>query len=97
MLEAMVYLISRTVPEDLQPAVVVLAFAELPVVWAEVIGCPEEEIIGMLTEFFMRDDFAEVSGLSGGCTADARKAWARKQAGQTWACYCPQGGGQFPR
>jgi hypothetical protein len=26
MLEAMVYLISRTVPEDLQPAVVVLAF-----------------------------------------------------------------------
>jgi hypothetical protein len=38
MLEAMVYLISRTVPEDLQPAVVVLAFAELPVVWAEISG-----------------------------------------------------------
>jgi hypothetical protein len=40
-LEAMVYLISRTVPEDLQPAVVVLGFAELPVVWAAIIGCPE--------------------------------------------------------
>jgi hypothetical protein len=31
-LEAMIYLISRTVPEDLQPAVAVLAFAELPIV-----------------------------------------------------------------
>ena len=87
MLEAMVYLVSRTVPEDLQPAVVVLAFAELPVVWAEVIGRPTEEIVEMLAEFFMRDDFAEVSGLSGGCTADARDAWARKQAEQTWAVY----------
>ena len=52
----MVYLISRTVPEDLQPAVVVLAFAELPVVWAEIIGRPEEEVIGMLAEFFMTRD-----------------------------------------
>jgi hypothetical protein len=87
MLEAMIYLISRTVPEDLQPAVVVLAFAELPVVWAEVIGRAEEEIIGMLAEYFMRDDFVEVSGLSGGCTADAHEAWARKRAEQTWAVY----------
>ena len=71
MLEAMVYLISRTVPEDLQPAVVVLAFAELPVVWAEIIGRPEEEVIGMLAEFFMtRDDLLQLSGLSGGCTAE---------------------------
>ncbi len=91
MLEAMIYLISRTVPEDLQPAVVVLAFAELPVVWAEVIGRPEEEVIGMLAEFFIRDDFAEVSGLSGGCAAGARETWARQQAMQTWAVYCPQG------
>jgi hypothetical protein len=52
-----------------------------------VIGHPEEEIIGMLAEFFMRDDLAEVSGLSGGCTADARQTWARKQAEQTWALY----------
>jgi len=41
MLETMIYLISRTVAEDLQPAVVVLAFAELPVVWGEIIGRPE--------------------------------------------------------
>jgi hypothetical protein len=89
MLEAMVYLISRTVPEDLQPAVVVLAFAELPVVWAEIIGRPEEEVIGMLAEFFMtRDDLLQLSGLSGGCTAEACKAWARKQTEQTWASFC---------
>jgi hypothetical protein len=57
---------------------VVLAFAELPVVWAEIIGCPEEEIIGMLAEFFMtRDDLFELSGLSGGCTAEIRQFWAR--------------------
>jgi hypothetical protein len=89
MLEVMVYLISCTVPEDLQPAVVVLAFAELPVVWAEIIGRPEEEVIGMLAEFFMtRDDLLQLSGLSGGCTAEAREAWARKQAEQTWASFC---------
>ena len=54
MLEAMVYLISRTVSEDLQPAVVVLAFAELPVVWAEIIGRPEEEIIALLASGIQR-------------------------------------------
>jgi hypothetical protein len=97
MLEAMIYLISRTVPEDLQPAVVVLAFAELPLDWTEILGRTPDEITGMLAEFFMRDDFAEVSGLSGGCTAGAREAWARKQAEQTWALYCPQDGGQLPR
>ncbi len=85
MLEAMVYLISRTVPDDLQPAVVVLAFAELPVVWAEIIGRTEEEIIGMLAEFFVtRDDLLE---LSGGCTAEVRQLWARSQAEQAWAAY----------
>jgi hypothetical protein len=88
MIEAMVYLISRTVPEDLQPAVVVLAFAELPVVWAEVIGRPEEEIIDMLAEFYLTsDDLLELSGLPGGCTAEARQSWARSQAEQTWAAY----------
>jgi hypothetical protein len=67
MLEAMVYLISRTVPEDLQPAVVVLAFAELPVVWAEIIGRAEEEIIALLAEFYLtRDDVLQLSGLAGG-------------------------------
>jgi hypothetical protein len=78
MLEAMVYLISKTVPEELQPAVVVLAFTELPLDWAEVLGRTPEEITDILTEFFMRDDFAEVSGLSGGCTAEAREEWARE-------------------
>jgi hypothetical protein len=67
---------------------VVLAFAELPVVWAEIIGRPEEEIIGMLAEFFMmRDDLLELSGLSGGCTAETRQLWARSQAEQGWAAY----------
>jgi hypothetical protein len=90
MLEAMVYLISRTVPEDLQPAVVVLAFAELPVVWAEIIGRPEADIIDMLTEFFMtRDDLLELSGLSGGCTVETRQLWAQSQAEQAWAAYSP--------
>ena len=66
MLEAMIYLISRTVPEDLQPALVVLAFAELPLDWMEVLGRSPEEIIDLLTEFFMTDGFSELSGLSGG-------------------------------
>jgi hypothetical protein len=87
MLEAMVYLISRLLPEELQPALVVLAFTQLPLDWAELLGRTPEEITGMLAEFFMRQDFAEVSGLSGGCTADAREAWAREQAEQTWAVY----------
>ena len=43
----------------------------------------------MLAEFFMtRDDLLQLSGLSGGCTAEAREAWARKQAEQTWASFC---------
>jgi hypothetical protein len=89
MLEAMVYLISRTVPEDLQPAVVVLALAELPVVWAEIIGCAEEEIIALLAEFYLtRNDLLQLSGLPGGCTAEARQLWSRSRAEQTWACYC---------
>ncbi len=84
----MVYLISRTVPEDLQPAVVVLAFAELPVVRAEIMGRPEEEVIDILAGFFMtRDDLLELSGLSGGCTTETRQLWARSQAEQAWAAY----------
>ena len=88
MLEAMIYLISRTVPEDLKPAVMVLAFAELPVVWAAVIGRPEEEIIDTLAEFYLTsNDLLKLSGLSEGCTAEARRSWARSQAEQTWAAY----------
>ena len=45
----------------------VLAFAELPVVWAEIIGRPEEEIIALLAEFYLsRDDLLQLSGLPGG-------------------------------
>lgn len=77
-------------PEDLQPAVAVLAFAELPLDWTELLGRSPEEITDMLAEFYLtREDLLEMSGLPGGCTADAREAWARKQAGQTRAVYCP--------
>jgi hypothetical protein len=45
----------------------VLVFAELPVVWAEIIGRPEEEIIALLAEFYLkRDDLLQLSGLPGG-------------------------------
>jgi len=88
MLEAMVYLISRTVPEELQPAVVALAFAELPLDWGELLlGSTREEITEMLAEFFMTDGFSALSGLSGGCAAEAREERARRQAEQTWAVY----------
>jgi hypothetical protein len=87
MLEAMIYLISRTVPEKLQPALVVLACTELPLDLAEVLGRTPEEITETLAEFYIRDDFAEVSGLSGGSAEGAREAWARSQAEQTWAVY----------
>jgi hypothetical protein len=88
MLEAMIYLISRAVPGEYQPAVVVLAFAELPLDWAEVLGRPEEEIIALLAEFYLtRDDLLQLSGLSGGSSPEARATWARRQAEQTWAVY----------
>lgn len=58
----MVYLISRTVPEHLQPAVVVLAFAELPLDWTEVLGRTREEITSMLAEFYLtRDDLLQLA------------------------------------
>jgi hypothetical protein len=86
--EAMVFVISRLIPSELQPGAVVLAFTDLPVPWTEILGRSEEEIIGLLAEFFAaKADGLELSGLSGGCTAGAREAWATKQAEQTWAVY----------
>jgi hypothetical protein len=81
--EAMIYVISRSVPRELQPGVVVLALAGLPLPWTEILGIPEPEIIGLLSEFYLgRADLLELSGLSGGCTARAPGAWARSQAEQ---------------
>lgn len=81
--EAMIYVISRSVPRELQPGVVVLALAGLPLPWTEILGIPEPEIIGLFTEFYLgRADLLELSGLSGGCTAHAPGAWARSQAEQ---------------
>jgi hypothetical protein len=76
-LEAMVFVITKSVPPELQPGVVVLALADLPLPWTEILGRSEEEIIGLLAEFFAAEaDGFELSGLSGGCTAGARVAWA---------------------
>jgi hypothetical protein len=47
----------------------------------------EEEIIGLVAGFFAGKKADELSGLSGGCTAGARKTWARKQAEHAWAVY----------
>ena len=73
---------------ELRPGVVVLALADLPLPWTEILGRSEEEIIGLLAEFFAaKADGLELSGLSGGCTAGARETWARQQARVTWAAY----------
>jgi len=83
--EAMIYVISRSVPRELQPSLVVLALAGLPLPWTEILGTAEPEIIGLLREFYLgRADLLGLSGLSGGCTARAPGAWARSQAGQAF-------------
>jgi hypothetical protein len=80
--EAMIYVISRSVPRELQPGVVVLALACLPLPWTEILGIPELEVIGLLGEFYLgRADLLE---LSGGCTAWAPGTWARSQAEQAF-------------
>jgi hypothetical protein len=83
--EAMIYVISRSVPGELQPSVVVLALAGLQLPWTQILGIPEPEIIGLLSQFYLgRADLLELSGLSGGCTARAPGAWARSQAEQAF-------------
>jgi hypothetical protein len=72
--EAMIYLITRSVPRELQPGIVVLALAERPLSWAEILGRPEEEIIDLLAEFYVgRDDLLQLSVLSGGCSEGSGK------------------------
>jgi hypothetical protein len=91
MYEAKVFVIVRSVPPELQPGAVMLALTDLPMPWAETLGRSEQEIIGLLTKFYAtKADGLELSGLSGGCTAGAREAWAREQAQRTWAFYCPR-------
>jgi hypothetical protein len=48
-LEAMVFVISRSVSQELQPCAVVLAFMVRSVLpWTEILGPPEEEILDLL-------------------------------------------------
>lgn len=54
--EAMAHLISRSVSVELQPGVVVLALAGLPLPWTEILGRREGEIIGLLAGFYAGRD-----------------------------------------
>lgn len=57
----MVFLIHRSVPPELQPGAVVLAFTDLSVPWTEILGRSEEEIIDLLAGFFAgRNDLLEL-------------------------------------
>jgi hypothetical protein len=83
--EAMIYVISRSVPRELQPGVVAVALAGLPLPWTQILGIPEPEVIGLLSEFYLgRADLVELSGLSGGWTGRAPGTWARSQAEQAF-------------